>query len=339
MSQAVILAAGKSTRTYPLTITRPKSLIKIANKPVLQYNLEQLAGLVDEVIVIVGYKADMIKDHFGSEFEGMKITYVEQKEQLGTGHALMQVRDHIQDRFVVLMGDDIYMSSAIKECLNYEYSLLVEFVDDPSRFGVFLTENGFVKGFEEKPERPVSNLANAGLYVLDKKIFDELDLVDKSARGEYELTDAILSLSKKDKIKCIEVKDSWITIGYPKDILAAQARFLKDSGNENVIGKSSIDEESKITGCSIGDNCEIKNSVIRNSLILDSVNIEGAVITNSIIGDKVSISQGTKILENGLGAVIGDDCKIAPKTVIHPGVRIWPGKQTENGEVVNQDKT
>ena len=99
--QAVILAAGKSTRTYPLTISRPKALIKILNKPILQRNLEQLAGLVDEVIIIVGYKADMIKNYFGTAFSGMKITYVEQKEQLGTGHALIQVKDYVKDKFVI----------------------------------------------------------------------------------------------------------------------------------------------------------------------------------------------------------------------------------------------
>jgi len=335
--QAVILTAGKSTRTYPLTLTQPKALIKVANKPILQRNIEQLAGLVEEIILIVGYKADMIKNYFGNEFAGIKLKYIEQKEQLGTGHAMMQVKDHVQDRFLVLMGDDIYMHDAIKKCLDHKYAVLAEYVEDPSRFGVFISENGFVNGFVEKPKEFVSDLANTGLYLLDKKIFDEH--AEKSERGEYELTDSVLKLSKKEKVSCIEAKDSWISIGYPKDILNANKKLLEFSKQENSIGKSEVDDESKVSGCSIGNGCKIKNSVMRNCVILDNVKIEGSVITNSVIGNGVIISKGTKILENGLGAVIGDNCFIEEKNVIHPGIKIWPGKKTEKGEVIPEDKT
>ena len=108
--KAVVLAAGKSTRTYPLTLTRPKPLLEVANKPILQHNLESLSGLIDEVILVVGYRKEMIKERFGEEFNGIKLTYVEQKEQLGTGHALLHAEGYVSGRFLVLMGDDIYLS-------------------------------------------------------------------------------------------------------------------------------------------------------------------------------------------------------------------------------------
>ena len=91
--QAVIMAAGKSTRTYPLTLTRPKPLLKIANRPILEHQLSALRGLVDEVLVIVNYRKEQITERFGNAFDGIPLRYVEQREQLGTGHAILQCKD------------------------------------------------------------------------------------------------------------------------------------------------------------------------------------------------------------------------------------------------------
>lgn len=169
--QAIILAAGKSTRTYPITLTRPKCLVKIANKPILQHNLENLHGLADEAIVIVGYMKEMIKNAFGNEFQGIKIIYVEQKDQLGTAHALQSAEKSVKGRFMVMMGDDIYYRKSMESLLPHKNALLVQKVKDPSRFGVWLAKDGFISGFAEKPEQFVSDLANCGLYVLEPGIF------------------------------------------------------------------------------------------------------------------------------------------------------------------------
>lgn len=333
--QAVILTAGKSTRTYPLTFTRPKALLKILNKPILEHSLDQLKGLVDEVILVVGYKADMIKEYFGSEFSGMKITYVEQGKQLGTGHAVMQIKDHIKDHFLVLMGDDIYMREAIVNCLGHDCAVHAEPVKDPSRFGVFIVKDGFVDGFVEKPKDFVSNLANTAMYHLDKRIFDELASIKKTDRGEYELTDAVLQFSKKNKIRCVETKNLWISVGDLKAVLEANSILLEKSNKENDL-RSSV-ENSKIFGSSIGENCEIKDSVIKGSIIMDGTKIEKSVICNSIIGYNVKIKSGTKILENNIGAIIGDNCELGSKTIIHPGIKIWPGNKTDDEAVLTED--
>src|SRR5512137_96696 len=108
MLQAVIMSAGKSTRTYPLTLTKPKPLLPIANKPILAHQLDQFVGLIQEAVIIVGYKSDMIQDEFGDSYRGIALQYVEQKDQLGTGHAAMQVRPYIRDRFLLMNGDDLY---------------------------------------------------------------------------------------------------------------------------------------------------------------------------------------------------------------------------------------
>src|SRR3990172_5867805 len=100
--QAIILAAGKSTRTYPLTLTRPKTLLKTANKTIIEHNLESMADFVDEAIIVVGYKKEMIKDFLGDKFRKIKIKYVVQKEQLGTSHALLMAEKLIKGRFLLM---------------------------------------------------------------------------------------------------------------------------------------------------------------------------------------------------------------------------------------------
>ena len=106
--QAVILAAGKGTRMFPMALKKPKPFIEVANKPVLEHNLEQLLGLVNEIIIIVGYKKDMIMDRFGDNYKGIKITYVIQEEQLGTGHAVLMAEKFVNEKFLVMNGDDLF---------------------------------------------------------------------------------------------------------------------------------------------------------------------------------------------------------------------------------------
>ena len=123
--QAVILAAGKSTRTYPLTLTRPKPLLKAANKTILGYNLEALKGIADEIIIVVGYKKEMIMDFIKKKYNKLNVIFIEQKEQLGTGHAVSILKDKIKGRFILLMGDNIYSKRDIKKIARYDYSILI----------------------------------------------------------------------------------------------------------------------------------------------------------------------------------------------------------------------
>ena len=153
--QAVILAAGKSTRTYPLTLTRPKSLLRIANETILEHNLKQLEGLADEIVIIVGYKKGMIEDFVKEKGidKRFKIIFVEQKEQMGTGHALLQAKDCLNDRFILMYGDDLYSRKDIENCLKHKYCLLGQRVKDSGRFGVLVTEGNKVKEIIPKSDR------------------------------------------------------------------------------------------------------------------------------------------------------------------------------------------
>ena len=227
--QAVILAAGKGTRMYPLAVDKPKPLIEVANKPVLEHNLEQMLGLVEEVVIIVGYKKDMIINRFGNNYKGIKITYVVQEEQLGTGHAVLMAKEFVNEKFLVLNGDDLFSRKDMGNISKYENCILIKYKRDASAFGAVVIENGKVKDIVEKSKEFVSNLVNTGMYCFSPQVFAILKEVKPSVRGEYELTDAVKVLAKQGKMHAEEVKGYWIPVGYPWHILEATEELLGEN--------------------------------------------------------------------------------------------------------------
>ena len=341
--QAVILAAGKSTRTYPLTITNPKPLLKVANKTLLEHNLDNLNNIVDEIIIVVGYKKDLIKKYIGKKYKNLKIKYVEQKQQLGTAHALLMTKPYIKDRFVLLMGDDIYSKEDIKKCIKHRYSILTAKIKYPQNFGVVIEKNSILIDFKEKPKKFVSDLISTAFYSLDKKVFDFINQIKKSERNEFELPDAIKLLSKEQNVNCVESRE-WFPIVYAWDLLKAD-KILR--GGKNIIGKN-----PKIYGIvknsSIGNNCLIRGNV-ENSIIMDKTIIDkDSIVKDSIIGENVyfkgriisknnfySSVKNKKIKVGRLWAIIADNVK-AKNVVINPGCKIWPNKSISN-KTIRQD--
>ena len=321
--QAVILAAGKSTRTYPLTITRPKPLLKIANKTLLEHNLENMNGIADEAIIVVGYKKNLIKKYIGKKYKNLKIRYAEQKKQSGTGNALLTAAKYVKNNFISLYGDDIYSREDFRNVLKNKYSILVREVENPGSFGVVSEKNNILTGLIEKPQKFISNLANAGLYKFDKKIFSIIKKLKKSKRGEYELTDAVRNLAKQENICCVASK-SWIPVGYPSDLLKADKSLRK---NKNIIGKN-----PKISGniknSSIGNNCIIQGNV-KNSIIMDNAIIDkNSAVENSIIGNNAYFSGKAS------NSVIADNVKM--KNVFVKNSKIWPGRIISDKIIKNE---
>jgi len=221
--QAVIIAAGVGKRMRPLTLKRPKPLLNVAGKPVLKRTLDQLAGLVDEVILVVGYKGKMIKDYFGSSYKQMRLRYVWQKSQLGTAHAAKEALAYLKGDFLLLHGDDLYERNDIQKVLGTCPSMLLGKVKDPSRFGVVATQGKRVKSIAEKPKNPKSSLVNTGLYHLPLSVFK--GRIKKSKRGEYEFTDYVEQFVRKNALFFFVTKN-WIPLSNPASLEAA-ARVLK----------------------------------------------------------------------------------------------------------------
>ena len=354
--KAVILAAGKSTRTYPLTLNKPKPLLKVRDKTILEHNLDLLLGIAEEVIIVVGYKEEQIKKFVGSTYKTIKIRHIEQKTQLGTGHAVLQVENFIDDKFIVLMGDDLYSKEDIQEILRYEYAVLAKEVNNPENFGVYtLDYNNYVKDLVEKPKKFISNLANCGLYLLDKKIFPILKDLKPSIRGEIEVTDAVKELSQKEQVYCVKAK-FWIPISNSWNLIEANEKIPVRENIKGVVEElaevkdSDIEEgtivlkRSKIHNSIIGKNCEINGEVI-NSSIDDGCKISGkihnSIIYNSEIKDSeinYSIVDSSKLEKVNImaadkkGAIIAYNCHIS-NTTIHHEVKIWPNKEISNKEV------
>ncbi len=329
--QAIIMCAGKGVRMHPLTLTRPKPLLSIANTQILACTLRQLEGLVDEAIIIVGYRKDQIKAAF-KRYEGMKLIFVEQEEQLGTGHALRCAKEHITGDVLVLNGDDLYRHDDIKKLLVHDTAVLVTTHKEPERFGVFgFRKRGSKKiaaSIVEKSKNPPSNLINLGCYKFTKEVFDYK--TERSAHGEYEIPDIINALIKDGKEVVLEEAGFWISLGYPWDLLAGNAALLegqetKIDGDveQNVmikgnvqIGKGTIVKAGTyIEGpVRIGKDCTIgPNAYLRPSTaIADSCKIGFEVeIKNSIIGERTCIPHLAYIGDS----VVGEDVNVGAGSI------------------------
>ena len=254
--KAVVLAAGEGTRLRPLTAEKPKGMVEVAGKPLLSHCFEQLNQLdIDELLVVVGYKKEVIIEHYGDEFEGTPITYAHQREQNGLAHALLTVEDHIDDDFVLLLGDNVFRAN-LEDVVNRQReqradaAFLVEEVpmSEASRYGVCDTNKyGEIVEVVEKPEEPPSNLVMTGFYTFTPAILHACHLVQPSDRGEYEISDAIdLLIHSGRTIDAIRM-DGWrIDVGYPEDRDEAERRLTGEVDDST--GDEDTQEATSETG-------------------------------------------------------------------------------------------
>ncbi len=221
--KAVILVAGDGKRMRPLTLTKPKTLLEVSEKPLINHIVGRLPDEVREIIMVVGHLGRQIVDYCGDEFMGRKVSYVWQEKKLGTYHALKICEPLIEkgERFFLLLGDDIHGKEGLEECLKYDIGVLVQESDEPKKFGVVITNQDRSSAeFVEKPEIPPSNLVSTGAMLLDTRVFEYEP--DMHSNGEYYLTTAIAKMLK-DGHKIHAVKSSlWIPIGYPEDLEKAE---------------------------------------------------------------------------------------------------------------------
>jgi glucose-1-phosphate thymidylyltransferase len=238
--KAVILAAGKGTRLEPLTDDRPKALVEVAGRPILADVFDRLIDVgIDEFVVVVGYLKERIIEEFGDEYRGVPITYTHQREPLGLAHALLTAEEHVDDDFALMLGDNVFRANVQdvvrrQQETRTDAAFLVEQVpmEEASRYGVLRTnEYGEIVEVMEKPDDPPSNLVMTGFYTFSPAIFHACHLVQPSARGEYELPDAIdLLLQSGRTIDAIRMEGWRIDVGYPEDRDRAEERLREFEG-------------------------------------------------------------------------------------------------------------
>nr|QNO55852.1 bifunctional protein GlmU [Methanosarcinales archaeon ANME-1 ERB7] len=333
--KALILAAGEGKRMRPLTYERPKVMLPIAGKPIIEHLLEEVKEVgIDDFIFVVGYHDETIRDYFGNgERWDINLEYVTQKTQLGTADALRKAEELVENQFLMLNGDTIVSAKDIKNVINNGVNMVLGVIEvrNPEDYGVVETEGGRITEIHEKMRVPISNLVNAGVYALDESIFGVLPKTDKSKRGEFELTDSLQLLIESGETLLWEKIEHWLDLSYPWNLLTANEFLIgnisplnRGEVEENVIigGKVSIGAGTVIksgtyiegpafigdncvigpnsyirANTSIGDNCHIGNAVeVKNSVIMDGTKIPHlSYLGDSIIGSRCNLGAGTKI--------------------------------------------
>lgn len=308
--QAVILAAGESIRMRPLTTSRPKAMLPVANKPILEHLLVAASeGGVDDFIFIIGYMGNKIADYFGNGAKwDVKINYKLQEKRLGTANAVQMVQGVVGDKFLVMNGDVITKKEDIARLVQYNgITMAVKDLDDTTGLGVVEAADKCILHIYEKPDHPVSKLANTGIYLMTDEIFSAISQTPESPRGEYELTQSLeIMINQGRKISC-HLLDYWLDISYPWDLLNANESLLS---NLTVHSEGIIEENVVIRGpCAIG----------RNTLIRSGSYILGPVIIGS-------------------NCDIGPNCYIRPATAIGENCHIGASSEVKNSIVMQGSK-
>ncbi len=319
--KALITSGGKGTRLRPITHTQNKHLIPVANKPILHYAIEAIAetGIQEIGIVINANNEDVSKAIGNGERWGVRIHYIQQEAPLGLAHVVKISQNFIQDeKFIFYLGDNMVIGGVKRfiEKFNSKKSnchLTLSKVKDPFRFGVPEIKGDQIVAVEEKPNKPKSEFAVAGIYLYDKSIFEAVNSIAPSERGELEISDAHQYLIDHGyKITYSEITGWWKDTGKPEDLLEANRLVLSKMKSTQ---KGNIDDNSQIAGeVILGKGSKIISSHIRGPVIIG----ENCTIENSYVGPYTSIYNQTNVYNSEIEfSIVMDNCQIA-----NVGIRI-----------------
>jgi glucose-1-phosphate thymidylyltransferase len=312
--KALITAGGRGTRLRPLTHTHNKHLIPIANKPMLAYAIEAIRGAgIAEIGIVMNADNQDVETAFGSGKDyGVKITYIPQSAPLGLAHVVKISEDFIKgEPFIFYLGDNMLVGGVSKFVDEFKSQrsnchLTLSKVKDPERFGVPELDGGRIVSIEEKPKQPKSDYAVAGIYLYDESIFEAVNAIAPSARGELEISDAHqYLLTQKKKVTYSEITGWWKDTGKPYDLLEAN-RLVLENQESRIDGN--VDEASHLSGkVVVGKGTTITNSVVRGPAIIG----ENCAIADSYIGPFTSIYHSCVVKKSEIEfSIILKDCRI-----------------------------
>jgi len=318
--KAVIPVAGFGTRMRPHTLTHPKVLLPVADKPMIGHIVEKLIDDgVDGLVFVVGHLGDKVEEYIRNSFK-IKSHFIEQKEFLGLGHAIYTAGDFLTaEPLIIVLGDTLY-DVDLKSVIGSDFSSLgVKEVDDPRRFGVAVTgKDGFITRLVEKPQKFVSKLALVGLYYFTngeklKQALEELIAKNIRTKNEYQLTDALqIMIDRGEKMGVFNV-DGWYDCGKPETLLETNGIILRQRFADKkyqykdsiIIPPVFIHPEAEIEKAvigpevTIGANCKISQSVIRNTIIGEYTIIKNIVLQDSLIGEHTFVKGEIRELNLG----------------------------------------
>jgi len=300
--QAVVLAAGEGTRMRPLTVNTPKPMLPVADRPLVAHTADTaIAAGAKELIFVVGYEADAVREYFGDSYRGVPVSFAVQEEQLGTADAVDAASEYLDGPFAVLNGDNLYDEDSLTELFDAAPSIAAYRVPDPSNYGVLSTDGDTVTDIIEKPPDPRTELANAGAYVFPAQARDWLD-VSMSDRGEREITDVVARVIEEQTVTAVEV-DRWLDVGRPWELLEA---------NEWKLGT----QERRIDGEVRGD------ADLRGTVVVE----EGAVVEPGVV------IEGPALVRSG--ATVGPNAYVRGATMLGEDAHVGHGVEVKNSVVM-----
>ncbi|ADB60094.1 Nucleotidyl transferase [Haloterrigena turkmenica DSM 5511] len=317
--KAVVLAAGQGTRIRPLSDSIPKPMLPVADRPLVAHTIDAAidAG-ADEIILVIGYEGETVRDYFGEKYRGTPISYAVQTEQAGTAHAVNTAREHIDGPFAVLNGDNLYDPAAVDRLFEHCPAVCAIAVDEPRNYGVLSTDGDSVTGIVEKPSKPPTNLANAGAYAFPERAREWLE-VPESERGEHEITDVLASVIEEFDVTPVTL-DRWLDVGRPWELLEANEWKIAEldrridgrvSDDAHLEGDVVVEEGATVepgvvvegpalirSGAEVGPNAYVRGA----TLIGEDAEIGHAVeVKNSVVSRGTSVSHLSYVGDSVLG--------------------------------------
>jgi glucose-1-phosphate thymidylyltransferase len=316
---AIIPVAGVGTRLRPHTHTLPKVLLHVAGKPILAYILDDLPALgITEAVLVVGYRGELIREYVSANYPKLNVTYVDQPERLGLGHAVSLAAPQAGDRpILIILGDTIFEADLAGVLKAGRSSIGVKEVEDPRRFGIVeLNGNGRVTRLVEKPDHPTSNLAITGLYYFTqaRPLMDALAELQKAGvrtRGEFQLTDGMQRwMEHGGELGTFQVT-GWYDCGQTETLLETNRVLLDRRGGAPDVPGSVlhapvvIGPGASLENCIVGPHVSIaagarlRNAVVRDSIINENANVEDILIEGSVVGGNALVRGGFRRINVG----------------------------------------
>jgi len=318
--KAVILAAGEGARMGPFTASVPKVMIPVGNRPLLESVVQALVeNDVRDLIFVVGYRRERIQSHFqdGKAFRA-RITYVTQAKQLGTAHGVSEARAHLEGPFLVLNGSNMVDGRFVEDLLGSagKPAVLITQSERPRSYGVVTVDGKNLVTITEKPTEVISNLINTGAYVLDERVFEEIDRLAKV--GKYDLPSAVSALAQRTPVLAIRTEGTWVDALYPWDLLRLNATALKAA---HEVRAGTIEPAVTIRGrVSIGDGCVIRSGAyLQGPLSLGpgcEIGPNAVLLPSTSLGKNVRIGAHTSVANS----ILMDDVILGPASVVQDGV-------------------
>ena len=318
---AVILLAGKSQRTWPLTADFPKPLLPLWGRPLTERVLDQLQGVVDTAVLVVGYQKERILAHFGETYRGIRLAPVVQEQARGTADALRVAAGVISGPVLVLNGDDFYHHDDLARVAQHPQAILCKEASDPwNRATVTVTDDDWLVDVEEKPpEAKPWQLSSVGAYSLAREDLDHLGDVRESVRGELELPDLIRILTRSPGVRAVRARRPWIPLTYPWDVIGRivplfggdppgeGARALGFETATGAMGEgavflgkgASVHPQARLRGpVELGADARVgAGAIVERAVLMEGARVgERALVRDSVLGPRASVGEGARLL-------------------------------------------